>query len=225
MLQRSHAQLRRTYTTVLAPKAKKIARKFAFLRALLWFAVVLIVGGAIFSALERDAEEQTRRSLAEFIKRMHAVLSAEDFHELVERLGRDDRVAEEMVRADLSSSAAERPSVVAPHDWDFTGACFFCFTAATTIGYGNYTPTTDGGKAFLVLYAFIAIPACLNAFAEISDRALELLAKRMRKRMVFDQRITQAFHMFDADRSGKLDRQEVRKQPMHPACPCTWPTY
>ena len=205
------ARLRRTYSTTLSrERVKRAARKFAVPKALLWFLFVLLVGGAVFSLLERGPEEQSRRALAGFLQRMRRALSEDDFNELVSVMGRvNDRVAEEMVRANLST-AVPLPSVLSPHDWDFTGACFFCFTAATTIGYGNYTPATDAGKAFLVLYAFVAIPACLQAFAEISDRALELLARRMRSNMVYEKRIRQAFHMFDADHSGKLDRAEVR---------------
>ena len=37
---------------------------------------------------------------------------------------------EELARANLS--ATPMPPVLAPHDWDFVGACFFCFPAATT---------------------------------------------------------------------------------------------
>ena len=212
----SIARLRRTYSTTLekADKAFNEGKKNATAtRALLWFVLVLMLGGAIFSALERSTEIQQRQQLAAFLRKMHAALSPDDFHELVHLLTKlEDRVAEEMANLTIAQDSSESnlPDVLAPQDWDFTGACFFCFTAATTIGYGNYTPKTDGGKLFLVFYAFIAIPACLNAFAEISDRALELLAQRFRKRMVFQKRIEEAFKMFDADRSGKLDRAEVR---------------
>ena len=60
---------------------------------------------------------------------------------------------------------------LAPHDWDLVGATCFCFTAATTIGYGNYTPTTDAGKLFLVFYSLVAIPACLRASPRASRSA------------------------------------------------------
>ena len=174
------------------------------IRALLVFLTVLLVGAAIFSALERDQEVLDRAALADFLKRMNATLTQPEFHEMVAFMGKEDRVAEEMLRSDSGDPA------LAPHDWDFVGACFFCFTAATTIGYGNYTPRTNGGKAFLIFYALVAIPACLTAFSEVSDRALEMLARRFRDRHVFDKRIEQVFVYFDLDRSGKLDRSEVR---------------
>lgn len=160
------------------------------LRALVFFAITLLFGGAIFSALEHDRETSHRAALGDFLRRMHDALTPEQFHELIGYLDQSDRVAEELIRARLPNKTGDPlPAALAPHDWDFVGACFFCFTAATTIGYGNYTPKTDGGKMFLVFYALIAIPSCLNAFAHITDRALALLARRFRKRQVFDKRI------------------------------------
>ena len=157
-----------------------------------------MLGGLIFSALERDGEAAHRASLTSFLQRMRDALPAADFEELVSHI--DQRLAR-----------AIADNRTAPHDWDFVGACFFCFAAATTIGYGDYTPTTAGGKLFLVLYALVAIPLCLHTLAEVSDRTLDFLASRFSRLRMFDKRVVDAFHMFDSDRSGKLDRSEVRR--------------
>lgn len=42
-------------------------------------------------------------------------------------------------------------------NWDFRGAVFFTMTVASTIGFGSYTPQTDGGKAITVLYGTVGI--------------------------------------------------------------------
>ena len=120
--------------------AKRRLNNLRALRALCWFVVSIFLGGAIFSALERPAEAEQRRRLAGFLQRMRAELSPESFSEMLTYVGTDDRVAEELTAASLDAGSDE--PALAPHDWDFTGACFFCFTAATTIGYGNYTPRT-----------------------------------------------------------------------------------
>jgi voltage-gated potassium channel len=208
------SRLRRTYTTALLEQKKRSGRRrLAVVRALLYFSCVLLLGGAIFSALERDNEVRERQSMAGFLTRMQAALPADEFSELVGFLAiRDDRVAEELHRGvNLSTPEIGSTFLLAPHDWDFVGAFFFCFTAATTIGYGNYTPRTSGGKAFLVVYAFVAIPACLSAFAEISDRALEHMQQRFRRRMIFEKRIQEAFQAFEAEHSGGLQRAEATK--------------
>ena len=178
------------------------------LRALAYFGLAILIGGGIFSLLEHGPEEADRANLAVFLRRMRSELSNESFAELRSFLSIDDQMGEQLLTAHLERGGAE--PALAAHNWDFTGACFFCFTAATTIGYGNYTPQTDAGKILLVFYAVVAIPLCLNAFAEVSDRGLELLSARARKQHKFEQRIAQAFEGFDADRSGKLERDEVR---------------
>ena len=94
----SIARLRRTYSTTLekADKAFNEGKKNATAtRALLWFVLVLMLGGAIFSALERSTEIQQRQQLAAFLRKMHAALSPDDFHELVHLLTKlEDRVAD-----------------------------------------------------------------------------------------------------------------------------------
>ena len=190
---------------ILMPSA--LARRINIPASLGRFVLILLVGGGIFSLCERNAEVAHRRELAKFLQKMHGALNQSDFHELLHHLGKDDRVGEELARANLTVDAAAFEA----YDWDLVGACFFCFTAATTIGYGNYTPRTSFGKIFLVLYAIVAIPATLRAFADISDKALELMARRFRRRMIFRKRIEQAFDLFDSDRSGKLERREVKR--------------
>jgi len=45
--------------------------------------------------------------------------------------------------------------------WDFSGGLYFCFSIATTIGYGNFTPMTDIGKALVIPYSVFAILSLL----------------------------------------------------------------
>ena len=62
-----------------------------------------------------------------------------------------------------------------PHDWDFVGACFFCFTAATTIGYGNYTPQTDAGASVTMHAGLGRVVAVSDRHSPFTKRALVLL--------------------------------------------------
>ena len=42
-------------------------------------------------------------------------------------------------------------------DWGWINSFYFSAVSLTTVGYGDFAPTTDGGKLFTVLYLFIGI--------------------------------------------------------------------
>jgi hypothetical protein len=58
---------------------------------------------------------------------------------------------------------ADRATANEDLNWTFLGSCFFCLTAMTTIGYGNYVPVTGAGKTFTVLFTVIGM--IIYAFA------------------------------------------------------------
>ena len=47
-------------------------------------------------------------------------------------------------------------------DWSFVDALYFSIVTLTTIGYGDYSPQTDSGKLFTILYIFIGIGMILS---------------------------------------------------------------
>ena len=42
-------------------------------------------------------------------------------------------------------------------DWSWVDSFYFSVVTVTTVGFGDLTPTTDGGKLFTVLYIVIGI--------------------------------------------------------------------
>ncbi|XP_051265581.1 potassium channel subfamily K member 3a [Dicentrarchus labrax] len=113
----------------------------------------LIVGAAIFDALESQKETTQRRELdlrkAELLKTFN--LSTEDFDEL------------EKVVLQLKPHKAGM-------QWTFAGSFYFAITVITTIGYGHAAPSTDGGKVFCMLYALLGIPLTLVMFQSVGER-------------------------------------------------------
>ncbi|XP_053301463.1 potassium channel subfamily K member 3a [Pleuronectes platessa] len=113
----------------------------------------LIVGAAIFDALESQKETSQRRKLdlrkAALLRTFN--LSSVEFDEL------------EKVVLQLKPHKAGV-------QWKFAGSFYFAITVITTIGYGHAAPSTDGGKVFCMLYALLGIPLTLVMFQSVGER-------------------------------------------------------
>lgn len=103
----------------------------------------LWLGAFAMSALESDAEVERREAFLERMSWYKSHVSTEAYTKLVEDLG-DPQVDPD-----------------APNfwrNWDIGGSFYYCFTLVTTIGYGSFGPSTDGGKLFTIFYMLVGIP-------------------------------------------------------------------
>ncbi|XP_069573249.1 potassium channel subfamily K member 3a [Brachyistius frenatus] len=127
----------------------------------------LIVGAAIFDALESQQETTERMEL--HLKKVDLLrtfnLSTEDFDAL------------EKVVLQLKPHKAGV-------QWKFAGSFYFAITVITTIGYGHAAPSTDAGKVFCMLYALLGIPLTLVMFQSVGERIntfVRFLLHRLKK--------------------------------------------
>ncbi|XP_054473339.1 potassium channel subfamily K member 15-like [Anoplopoma fimbria] len=113
----------------------------------------LLIGAAVFDALESD-NESSRRSALE-----------EELNELKKKYGftEEDYRDVERVVLHLEPHRAGR-------QWKFAGSFYFAITVITTIGYGHAAPRTDAGKAFCMFYAVLGIPLTLVMFQSLGER-------------------------------------------------------
>ncbi|KFD69030.1 hypothetical protein M514_06625 [Trichuris suis] len=123
----------------------------------------LLVGAAVFDALESD-NELRQRELTELLR--HRIMVKYNISE------RDYRVMESVIVKSIPHKAG--------YQWKFAGAFYFSTTVITTIGYGHSTPATVGGKAFCMFYALAGIPLTLVMFQSIGERLNTIVAFSIR---------------------------------------------
>ncbi|GAB1868364.1 Potassium channel subfamily K member 9 [Camponotus japonicus] len=113
----------------------------------------LLVGAAVFDALESDTERKRWEFLSEIRRSMMRKynITPEDY---------------KMVEIVIIEN---KPHKAGPQ-WKFAGAFYFATLVLAMIGYGHSTPVTKGGKAFCMVYAVVGIPLGLVMFQSIGER-------------------------------------------------------
>ena len=139
-------------------KAAKISvrrRSNEIVKNFLIVAVYLLVGGLVFKAVESGPEKDRREEDWVVLSTLKVDGGAS--------LTSDADSAKEFraVLAGLHSSC-ELKSPERDYDFDFQGSMFFALTVVTTIGYGNFVPTTVFGMWLVVVYAIFGISLILT---------------------------------------------------------------
>ncbi|KAH6647680.1 ion channel protein, partial [Truncatella angustata] len=57
--------------------------------------------------------------------------------------------------------------------WSYFDAFYFAFTGLTTIGYGDLTPVSPGGKAFFVFWSLLALPTMTVLISNAGDTVVK----------------------------------------------------
>ncbi|KAK7792731.1 hypothetical protein R5R35_005937 [Gryllus longicercus] len=113
----------------------------------------LLIGAAVFDALESDTETRREEVLLEAKARLLRKYNISDLEfSMIETI-----------------IIENRPHKAGPQ-WKFAGAFYFATVVLAMIGYGHSTPVTIGGKAFCMAYAMVGIPLGLVMFQSIGER-------------------------------------------------------
>ncbi|XP_061671209.1 potassium channel subfamily K member 9 [Syngnathoides biaculeatus] len=127
----------------------------------------LLVGAAVFDALESDFEMREKEQLEAEERRLQGKYNiSEDDYRKLETI--------------IMEAEPHRAGV----QWKFAGSFYFAITVITTIGYGHAAPGTDAGKAFCMFYAVLGIPLTLVMFQSLGERMntfVKYLLKRIKK--------------------------------------------
>ena len=87
-----------------------------------------------------------------------------------------------------------------------SNSVLFVFTIVSTIGYGNFSPQTDGGKIFLMVYAALGIPIVGTCVGKLATQFLGFVEWWA---VIHMDAVQTAFKFYDTNRNGLLDEDEL----------------
>ncbi|KFU93137.1 Potassium channel subfamily K member 16, partial [Chaetura pelagica] len=134
--------------------------------------IYLLVGAAVFQALERTAEKQEKLAAAQ----MKEAFLQNFTHLTVAEMEQFMKNLTEAIQNGVYPVGNE--SQVEESNWDFSNSFFFAGTVVSTIGYGTLRPKTTGGQIFCVFFALFGIPLNI-VFLHRVGKMLSLLCKKL----------------------------------------------
>lgn len=126
---------------------------------LLWF-IYLMVGMFIFRAVERDDKPDPEQSKPQLLENIKDNITAK--YNMSE--AEFDSIVKQVEAA--SSASSDGP------EWSYRESISFVVQLVTTIGYGNITPVTTGGRAFCIIFALFGIPINILFLQVVGERML-----------------------------------------------------
>ncbi|XP_009557138.2 potassium channel subfamily K member 16 [Cuculus canorus] len=136
--------------------------------------IYLLVGAAVFQALERSAEKQEKIAAAQmkeaFLQKFNH-LTVPEMEQFMKNL--TEAIQNGVYPVGNKSQTEDS-------NWDFSNSFFFAGTVVSTIGYGTLRPKTAGGQIFCVFFALFGIPLNI-VFLHHVGKMLSLLCKKLGK--------------------------------------------
>lgn len=126
---------------------------------LLWF-IYLMVGMFIFRAVELDDKPDPEQSKPQLLENIKDNITAK--YNMSE--AEFDSIVKQVEAASLASSDGP--------EWSYRESISFVVQLVTTIGYGNITPVTTGGRAFCIIFALFGIPINILFLQVVGERML-----------------------------------------------------
>ncbi|XP_013863008.1 potassium channel subfamily K member 2b [Austrofundulus limnaeus] len=154
----------------------------------IFFLVVLylIIGAAVFRALEQPQE--TNKKLDILAKKLdflvtHTCVNSSELESLVKEV-----VTAVRGGVNPSGHLSNQTSL-----WDLSSSFFFAGTVITTIGFGNISPHTEGGRIFCIIYALLGIPLFGFLLAGVGDQLGTIFGKGIAKveKMIVKWKVSQ----------------------------------
>ncbi|XP_037101379.1 potassium channel subfamily K member 2-like isoform X2 [Syngnathus acus] len=154
----------------------------------IFFLVVLylVIGATVFRALEQPFESSRKMAILadklEFLA-LHGCVNSSELEDLVKQV-----VSAVRAGVNPSGDSCNQSSL-----WDLSSAFFFAGTVITTIGFGNTSPRTEGGRIFCIIYALMGIPLFGFLLAGVGDQLGTIFGKGIAKveKMIVKWKVSQ----------------------------------
>src|SRR2546423_12803443 len=59
--------------------------------------------------------------------------------------------------------------------WSYFECVYFAYTTLLTIGFGDFQPVSNSGKAFFVFWTLLAVPTLTILISNMSDTLIQLI--------------------------------------------------
>jgi len=92
--------------------------------------------------------------------------------------------------------------------WNFQTSLYFCYITATTIGYGDISPTTQAMRLVAVFYLPLSVGTTAYIFAKASGIYIDRKAAKAKKEFVSRGISRKEFDAIDEDKNGYLSFDE-----------------
>ena len=129
------------------------------------YTIYIIFGASIFDALESPHEARIVRDLNNYVKEFRlkhdGCLTNDELNSFIQ-----------LISTASNKGISPLRNVSGDQKWTFGESVFFSGTILTTIGYGNSSPQTKGGKLFCMLFAIVGIPITLVLLTALIERLM-----------------------------------------------------
>uniref|UniRef100_UPI00358F695B potassium channel subfamily K member 1 n=1 Tax=Myxine glutinosa TaxID=7769 RepID=UPI00358F695B len=137
-----------------------------FVVLVVFYLVYLLLGAAVFSAIEQPYEQKIRqdlRLLKQIFLQENPCLKEKSLEVFLQRI---------MEANSFGVSVLHNAS--GNVNWDFFSSLFFTSTVLSTTGYGHMVPLSQGGKLACIIYCALGIPMTLMLLSAFLHRIFHL---------------------------------------------------
>ena len=186
-------------------KSYCIRRSIVLIESAMLILILLIFATFALLHFEAEVEITNNEEYIKFIQKIKTTtnITANDFDKLIDYIGVDPVTGtENFVGYDVKAG-----TWVAGRKESFVKVMFFAFTLISTIGYGDFSVSTIGGKWISLVVMLVGVPLTVVTYSTFTRRIFEVIMHTVLRN---SGEVKAAFDKFDVDNTGELDAEELQ---------------